>query len=144
MNQTISQQIAALPSLQRTQLLTIWVDNFGQSPPSTLRKELMVLILAYRIQEREFGGISNAGRKKLKDITQALEPGKRSHTAKARLKPGTRLFRSWQGQVHEVSVLAVGFEYQGKHFKSLSTIAREITGTRWSGPLFFGTKKDRP
>jgi Protein of unknown function (DUF2924) len=140
----LSEQIAILPSLNKAKLLAIWAENFSKDPPPNLRKELMVPLLAYRIQEREFGGLSNAGRKKLKDIAQDLDPGKRPHTAKARLKPGTRLFRSWQGQVHEVSALAVGFEYQGKHFKSLSTIAREITGTRWSGPLFFGTKKDRP
>ena len=65
----------------------------------------------------------------------------RERAKKDDLLPGTRLVRDWQGVQHEVTVLSGGFEYRGRRFKSLSVIARTITGTRWSGPLFFGMRK---
>jgi Protein of unknown function (DUF2924) len=143
MNPAITQQILALPNLDKAQLLLIWVQNFSHSPPPKLRKELMVPILAYRIQEKEYGGLSHGARKKLRDIAKTLGPDVRLHASIGpSLKTGTRLIRSWKGEVHEVSVLASGFEYRGQHFDNLSKIAREITGTRWSGPLFFGTKRN--
>jgi hypothetical protein len=61
-------------------------------------------------------------------------------SSSARIKPGTRLIRQWDGQTHQVTVAEEGFEYKGERYKSLSEIARLITGTRWSGPLFFGLK----
>lgn len=144
MNPNISQQIAALPDLNKEQLIILWVQTFGQPAPSALRKELMVPILAYRIQEKEFGGLSNIVRKKLAAIAESLGPHKRSHKdLDTRMKAGTRLVRSWKGEIHEVSVSSNGFEYRSQHYKSLSEIAREITGTRWSGPVFFGTRKVR-
>jgi len=141
-NQDISEQVAALPAMNKAQLLSVWAENFHQPPPPTLRKELMVPILAYRIQEREHGGLSNAARQKLKQIAKGLRSEKQSRSSiSSNLKSGTRLIRSWGGEVHEVSVFGDGYEYRGKQFNNLSQIAREITGTRWSGPLFFGTKK---
>jgi hypothetical protein len=145
MNATIAQQIGDLTNLNKIQLLALWVQSFGQKPPSSLRRELMIPILAYRIQENEFGGLSIAARKRMKDIANSLGSDKKARNShEPRLKAGTHLVRSWKGHVHEVSALPNGFEYQGKHFQSLSMVAREITGTRWSGPLFFGTKKERP
>jgi hypothetical protein len=142
MTKGIPERIAALPAMNKAQLLSIWAENFHEPPPPTLRKELMVPILAYRIQEREYGGLSNTAREKLKQIAKGLRSEKQSGASiRANLKSGTRLIRSWGGEVHEVSVSGSGYEYRGKQFKSLSEIAREITGTRWSGPLFFGTKK---
>lgn len=139
---SISDQIAALPAMNRAQLLVHWAENFHQSPPSTLRKELMVPILAYRIQEWEYGGLSNSARRRLKQIGKGLRSERQPQAAlRCDFKSGTRLIRSWRGEVHEVSVSGSGYEYRGKHFGNLSQIAREITGTRWSGPLFFGTKK---
>jgi hypothetical protein len=139
---SIAEQIAVLPSLNKAQLLPIWVDNFHTDPPPKLRKELMVPILAYRIQEREYGGLSHGARKKLQQLARSLQIEKQSQAnIKSNLKTGTRLIRSWKGEVHEVSVSGSGYEYRGRQFASLSHIAREITGTRWSGPLFFGTKK---
>jgi Protein of unknown function (DUF2924) len=144
MTDRIANEITTLPGKSKTQLLLLWKENFGQAPPNHLRKELMVPILAYRIQEKEYGDLSKTARKKLTEIAHSLSTAKRPHRSiNAGLKTGTRLVRSWKGQVHEVSVSADGFEYRGQHFQSLSTIAREITGTRWSGPLFFGTRKSR-
>jgi hypothetical protein len=141
MDKDLAHEIAALPTLNKAQLLLVWKKNFNQDPPPKLRKELMVPILAYRMQEKEFGGLSHRARKRLREIAQSLGPDKRLHASIApSVKSGTRLIRSWRGEVHEVSVTDRGFEYRGQHFATLSKIAREITGTRWSGPLFFGTR----
>jgi hypothetical protein len=139
MDQALTQKIAALPGLNKAQLLVLWRENFGHAPPPNLRKELMVPVLAYRIQEKEFGGLSHTVRKRLREIAQSLGSVKQQPDAK--LQGGTRLVRTWRGEVHEVAVTDTGFLYRGRHFTSLSRIAREITGTPWSGPLFFGTRK---
>jgi hypothetical protein len=142
MEKDISRDIAELPALNKGQLLPIWRRNFDDDPPPKLRKELMVPILAYRMQEKEFGGLSHRARKRLREIAESLGPEKRPHPSIApSIRSGTRLIRRWGGEVHEVSVNDAGFGYRGKQYGSLSKIAREITGTRWSGPLFFGTRK---
>jgi hypothetical protein len=142
MGRDLAREIAELPALNKAQLLPIWRRNFDQDPPPKLRKELMVPILAYRMQEKEFGGLSHRARARLREIAQSLGSGKRAGPdAVSRIRPGTRLIRRWGGEVHEVSATDVGFDYRGKQYASLSRIAREITGTRWSGPLFFGTRK---
>ena len=138
-DQALTEKIAALPTLNKAQLLVVWRENFGHAPPPNLRKELMVPVLAYRMQEKEFGGLSHTVRKRLREIAQSLGSVKRQPDGK--LQGGTRLVRTWRGEVHEVAVTDNGFTYRGRHFTSLSRIAREITGTPWSGPLFFGTRK---
>jgi len=142
MTPTISGAIAQLPAMSKPELLSISAQHFNYAPPLTLRKDLMVPILAYRIQEREYGGLSNTTRKKLREIAKSLPPGKLGQDG-APSMPGTgaRLIRSWKGEVHEVMAADDGFTYRGKQYSNLSQIAREITGTRWSGPLFFGTKE---
>jgi hypothetical protein len=102
----------------------------------------MVPILAYRIQENVYGGLSPKASKKLQEIAESLNTTSRKRKFTS-LQPGTRLVRSWQGLLHQVTVLTSGYEYNGKSYDSLSVIAREITGTRWSGPLFFGTKRKK-
>jgi Protein of unknown function (DUF2924) len=139
MDQTLTQRIATLPTLNKAQLRVIWRENFSTAPPPSLRKELMVPVLAYRMQEKEFGGLSHTARKRLRDIAQSQKSVKQRPDA--RIEGGTRLVRTWHGEVHEVAVTEDGFLYRGQHFTSLSKIAREITGTPWSGPLFFGTRK---
>ena len=142
MHSEIDNKLASLPAMNKGALLKMWQECFKHDPPQHLRKELMVPILAYRIQELAYGGLSNKARKKLREIAQSIEAAKTSRRKPAsKLHTGTRLVRSWNGSLHEVSVLQEGFEYRGQVYGSLSTIAREITGTRWSGPLFFGTKR---
>lgn len=128
--------------MNKAQLLSVWNQHFTQFPTPNLRKELMVPILGYRIQEREFGGLSHAARMKLRELAKAisLEKGSRNDTA-PRLKTGTRLIRVWKGELHEVNVSAQYYEYRGQAYDNLSVIACKITGTRWSGPLFFGAGK---
>lgn len=144
LNVDLSRKIATLPNLEKAQLLKVWAENFAQGPPPKLRKEIMVPILAYRMQEREFGGLSHTARKRLKEIAQSLRKEKPSNDiVTPNPVTGTRLIRSWHGQVHEVLSTDRGYEYRGSNYGSLSKIAREITGTRWSGPAFFGTKEKK-
>lgn len=142
MDQNLVDKISALPTLNKAQLLVIWRQNFSKVPPTTLRKELMVPILAYRMQEKEFGGLSHAARNRLRDIARSIASEKRPQKeVQPDSEKGTRLIRSWHGEIHEVIVTDSGYVYRGSTFSSLSKIAKEITGTQWSGPLFFGTKK---
>ena len=142
MDQAISQRILALPKLSKAELLIVWKELFSKAPPPALRKELMVPILAYRMQEKEYGGLSHGTRRKLKDISQSLNSKRgQPESLQPQVQPGSLLIRSWKGAVHEKKVDANGFAYRGRRFGDLSAIAREITGTRWSGPLFCGTKK---
>ena len=142
MHDRLSEQIATLPSLNKAQLLAIWAENFSKDPPPNLRKELMVPVLAYRIQEREFGGLSHAARRRLREVAVSLSTDRPSHEKPdSAPQTGTRLIRLWHGETHEVIATGSGYEYCGQTYSSLSKIAREITGTRWSGPLFFGVRK---
>ena len=142
MDAELSRKIAELPNLNKAQLLPIWRQNFDKEPPPKLRKELMVPILAYRMQERAYGGLSHTARKRLRDIAASLRMDKLPlRYGETEPQTGTRLIRSWHGEVHEVIAIGSGYLYRGHTYSSLSRIAREITGTRWSGPLFFGTRK---
>jgi hypothetical protein len=142
MDQSMTDRISALPNLNKSQLLVIWRENFSKAPPSKLRKELMVPILAYRMQEKEYGGLSHSAQKQLREIAKSINSEKRpQEELPPNSENGTRLLRSWHGEVHEVIVTDAGYVYRGSTFTSLSKIAREITGTQWSGPAFFGTKK---
>jgi len=142
MDTILTEKLSTLPALSKAKLLVIWLENFSKVPPPNLRKELMVPILAYRIQEKEYGGLSHSARKQLRDIARSIASEKRPQKEiQSDSEKGTRLLRSWHGEVHEVIVTDAGYVYRGSTFSSLSKIAREITGTQWSGPLFFGMKK---
>ena len=101
MHDRLSEQIAALPSLNKAQLLAIWAENFSKDPPPNLRKELMVPILAYRIQEREFGGLSHTARSRLREVAASLNTEKPSQERPdSAPQTGTRLLRMWHGEMH--------------------------------------------
>lgn len=105
----------------------------------------MVPFLAYKIQENAYGGLKPSTLSELRRIARSLEKeatGSKT-TISPKIKSGTTIFHQWRGQSHEVLVTESGYEYKGTSFKSLSQIACKITGTRWSGPLFFGFKKAR-
>jgi hypothetical protein len=93
------------------------------------------------MQEEAYGGLSPATRRRLAELARKFETNPNAELSGApRIKPGTRLIRDWRGQSNRVTVLEKGYEYAGKRYSSLSQIARLITGTRWSGPLFFGLR----
>jgi hypothetical protein len=139
----VAEHLATLPNLSRVALCERWKALFGTSPPQRLRRDLMIPILAYRTQEQALGALSAQTRNRLRQLAEAFANGQ-EHLKPSSLKPGTRLLREWRGQVHLVNVQPAGYEYKGGRYGSLSQIARLITGTRWSGPLFFGINGDRP
>src|SRR5438067_12661130 len=96
------------------------------------------------MQEIALGGLRPEPQRHLRQIAQELKlTGEAAKRFRPQLKPGTRLIREWQGRTYEVVVLDDGFSWQGTQYRSLSAIARKITGTAWSGPLFFGLKQSR-
>jgi hypothetical protein len=145
MPDAINQRLATLPKLGKAALLDLWQELFNSPPPSQLRRRLMIPILAYRLQEQAFGPLSPKSRGRLDQLARVLRSNsKNAISSVPTLKTGTRLVRQWRDQVHLVNVEASGYEYQGARYQSLSEIARLITGTRWSGPLFFGLKNAPP
>jgi Protein of unknown function (DUF2924) len=125
-------------------LCELWTTLFDAAPPPQLRKRLMISILAYRSQEQAFASLNAANRSRLRQLARAFETNSNSTVSSMPIvKPGTHLVRQWGDQVHLVNVGASGYEYQGTRYRSLSEIARLITGTRWSGPLFFGIKSEQ-
>ena len=126
--------IEALPTMSKPRLRKLWQELFGSPPKLKLCMVLMRPVLAYRIQEGMYGtGSKPAAHRPVQQYVS-------SDAAKPRFKQGTRIVREWKGEIHEVAVTPEGYEYRGEIYKSLSPIANRITGTRWSGPAFFGTK----
>ncbi len=139
-----AEQLASLSRLRKGGLRALWQEVFGQPLPARVRRGLLLRALAYRIQERVQGALSRATRSHLRRLGETAGNGATpSLLDTPRIKLGTRLIRQWQGETHEVTVIDTGFAYRGKHYLSLSEIARLITGTRWSGPTFFGLKTSR-
>jgi hypothetical protein len=137
----IEAELEILPELSARQLDERWRELFETPRPERLYGPLLIGVLAYRLQEKAFGGIKPATRRLLRRVA-GLPAERRSldRLTRPRLKPGAVLLREWHGTTHRVAVLENGLEYHGQHFNSLSEIARRITGSRWSGPLFFGFK----
>lgn len=142
MSNNLEACLQEIPKLDRKGLQELWLKLFGAPPHPKLRRELLVPVLTYRTQEKALGGLRPSTCKRLRALAEEFATGRKpSVYGSGRLMPGARLVREWQGQLHEVSVLDAGYEYRSQQFRSLSEIARQITGTRWSGPLFFGLKK---
>jgi Protein of unknown function (DUF2924) len=142
MGANISSQINTLRSLSRQRLLELWQKLYGKASPPEIRRELMVPFLAYRMQEKQYGGLKASTRSEVRRIARALERKPSVELRiRPRIKPGTRLCRRWRGKMHEIFVTESGYEYCGVSYRSLSQVARKITGTRWSGPAFFGLRK---
>jgi hypothetical protein len=138
----VHEQLNSLPQMERAALQLLWVELFGKPPNPRLRRELLVMVLTYRVQEKAYGGLKPSTRKKLLAYAEGFTKDKEVVPKQVRAtKPGTRIVREWGGKLHEVVVVDSGFTYDGQKYRSLSEIARQITGTRWSGPMFFGLKK---
>jgi hypothetical protein len=121
-----------------------WRGLYETQAPRHLSRELLVRAVAYRMQEVALGGLRPEPQRQLRRIAQEFkDTGEATIRPRPELKPGTRLVREWQGRTYDVLVLDDGFSWQGTRYRSLSAIARQITGTAWSGPLFFGVKPNR-
>ena len=135
-DEAVAGEIAALETLDRNALVDRWQDTYGKAPPPRLSRPLMIRALAYEIQVEAYGGLPP---RTVRALKAALGPvGERPGSARPP-SVGARLIREWNGVLHEVEVLADGYLWQGKRYRSLSAIARAITGVKWSGPRFFGT-----
>ena len=140
----VEAELERLPRLNRDQVDARWRELLGTERPRRIYGELLIGVLAYRLQEKALGGLKPAIRRLLRQV--AGNPGERrafDALSQPRLKAGAVLLREWHGTTHRVTVLEHGYEYRGQRFKSLSEIARRLTGSRWSGPLFFGLKSSR-
>jgi Protein of unknown function (DUF2924) len=137
----IEAELELLPKLSAKQLDERRRELFGTARPPRLYGPLLIGVLAYRLQEKAFGGLKPATRRLLRQVA-GLPAERRSldRLTQPRLKAGAVLLREWHGTTQPVTVLESGYEYHGQRFNSLSEIARRITGNRWSGPLFFGLR----
>ena len=144
MADTVLAQLAALKTAPVATLKQKWRDLFDREPPPYNRRFLENR-LAYRIQELAYGGLSEETLERLDALADELDGKKARRHSSLETRPiaGTRLIREWRGVEHCVTVRQQDFEYQGRPYKSLSGIARQITGTRWNGLVFFGLKNTR-
>src|SRR5918993_3845770 len=143
--QQVEPEIAGLPALSLNALRERWRVLYGNPAPRSLRRDLLMRAVAYQIQVKAFGGLSAATKRKLREIAAAAREGRFDASVVApRVKPGTRLIRVWQGETHSVLVLEDGFDWKGTRYRSLSLIAKTITGTNWNGWTFFGVKRGSP
>jgi Protein of unknown function (DUF2924) len=143
-NIVTKEALPRLLALDVRQLREMWCELYKTAAAPRLSRELLMRAVAYRIQELASGGLRPELQRQLLQIARELpQTGRAMLPPRVRLKPGTRLLREWKGRNHEVLVLDDGFSWQATHYRSLSAIARKITGTAWSGPLFFGLRANR-
>ncbi len=134
----VAELLARLNDLTLDELRAEWRRLYRSAPPR-LSRDLMRRAIAYRIQEKAFGGLSAASKRKLKDHATQIEiTGRVRPDPRPVVRSGARLVREWNGRTYTVTVTEDGFEYGGKTYRSLTKVARMITGAHWSGPRFFG------
>jgi len=134
-------RITALAAMTTANLRIEWQKLYQTTPPTRLSRDLLLRGVAYKVQEQAYGGLSLRARRTLRSLSEhADHRGGLPAAPIVMLKPGTKLVREWHQHVHTVSVLDAGFEYRGKRYSSLTHIAKRITGSHRSGPLFFGLR----
>lgn len=138
---TLQREIDALADLPRTALVAHWRSCYRTDPPKGISRALLVRAVAYEMQTKASRGLKPAAKRRLR---AAGDPGRDIEPRAPRqrmLTPGTRLVREWNGVTYRVEVVDGGYVWKGETFRSLSAIARTITGARWSGPRFFGLQQ---
>ncbi len=130
---TKTSDVADLAAMGRSDLVTLWQQLFDQPAPAMLSQPFLRRFIAFEMQSRRHGGLP-------RQVEATLEKGsgKKPRPTCPALKPGGRLLREWNGVTHVVDATEEGFTWNGRSYRSLSAIAREITGAHWSGPRFFG------
>jgi hypothetical protein len=135
----ITKEIAALAEWTIIELRAKWHKIHGSPPPPKMSRDLLTRAAAHHLQEAALRRLDRKSERRLRTLMSGLEAGSGALPAPASaLKPGTRFIREWHGRTYSVTAPPDGFEFRGKRYSSLSKIAREITGARWSGPMFFG------
>ena len=130
---SLEKLIASINAMDRSGCLERWREVFGRSPPKYLSPQFLRRVLIWEALNRTLGGLSTKTERRLKQIASgkaALTPA----------KPGSQLVREWNGRTYQVEVVKDGYVLDGKTWRSLSAIARHITGAHWSGPRFFGVQ----
>ncbi len=139
--ETVARELASLTTHSVSELKERWRSYYRSEPPHRVSRELLTRAVAYKIQEQAFGGLKPATRKLLLRLGNDAREGRPLRLAPTpSLSAGTVLMRDWKGTTHEVKVINGGVLYKGKRYRSLSEVARLITGARWNGPLFFGLR----
>ena len=138
----IAKALARFLELTIFELRGEWRRLHRMPPPTRLSRDLLIRGITYKLQERAYGGLSMATARKLEQAAAGPPSrGAAKPTPSVSLRPGTRLVREWHGVTHMVLILADGIEWRGQRYRSLSVVARKITGARWSGPQFFGLRQ---
>ena len=133
----LDNQLATLATMSPAQLRSEWLSLY-KAPAPPLTADLLARGIAWRLQERAHGGLSKSTLREVEQLRRQFERGRAARVSDGRIKPGTRLVRDWGGKSHHVLILESGYLYQDRRYASLSQVARDITGARWSGPRFFG------
>ena len=143
---TVTGRLQALEQMDYATLRSEWRRLYRSPAPQRVARGLLLLGVAWKIQERADGGLGAACRRRLAELARTVErDGDGVRDRIVRLKPGAKLVREWRGRTHTVRVLDDGFEWDGRRWRSLSAVARAITGAHWSGPRFFALQgKGRP
>ncbi len=145
MENLLDHKIADLQKWDRVELIEEWQKLWKYKIPKSISRKILILSIGHKYREQVDGGLSKACQKELDRLVKLYRKNPNMSFKKSpRIKSGTRLIRVWEQETHEVLVVAGGYIYKEKTYKSLSMIARQITGTRWSGPLFFGLKSKMP
>ena len=130
--------------LSLAELRTVWRERIAGDPPPIRSRDVLLRLYAWRVQAHAYGGLNAKTQKRLEAIASALEcGGAYKPNVQRSLSPGVILTREWKGVVHKATITADGYQYLGRTYGSLSDVARTITGTRWSGPRFFGLEQRR-
>lgn len=135
---SLTNDLHELTTLDRDQLLRRFRQLYDAMPPTTISRQLLLQVVAYRMQENAHGGLKPAARRFLEQFPTDKKANSISMT---NLRIGTRLLREWHGVTHEVTILEHGVMYNGTEYGSLTEVTRVITGSKWSGPAFFGLRK---
>jgi hypothetical protein len=134
-------EIASLSQLGIDDLRERWKAMYGKAPSQEIGRSFLTRAIAYRLQERAYGGLRPSTRRLLARVAEETATGSSAKKPQIRkAQSGTILIRQWQGNAHRVTMLDDGVSFNGKRYRSLSEVAREITGSRWSGPRFFGLR----
>jgi hypothetical protein len=140
-SEELANHLSSLSNLSEEDLNDHFRSLYGVESPARISRPLLIRAIAYRMQEQALGGLKLSTRRLLANVAGAGTRHSPVRVAPTRkLKPGTTLLREWHGVHHQLTVLEDGVQFAGEHYRSLSEVARKITGSRWSGPLFFGLR----
>jgi hypothetical protein len=141
-DKALEAEIRQLPDLTLAELRGRWKALFGNPAPKSLRCKFLARAVAYQMQVVAYGGLSVSAKRRLEEIAAGLRRGDADAAGVARkIRPGTQMIRQWRDKTHTVTAVTDGFEWNGEIYKSLSAVARQITGTNWNGYAFFGIKR---